>query len=152
MQVPEIDPALKQFYRQYRQQVNEPCFPTSKTLLNPYVQDHIYRYMFDQLLPNLPPVSYRKRILKTITERIESVMEDPEEDVCSSFPILTTSIRAFHRSLLNFSLTLRSRRSPMPLWKTWPNCVSKPPSHQLQLPCKNLPFLTTLLSKTRPQS
>jgi hypothetical protein len=102
MQVPEIDPTLKQFYQQYLQQVNEPCFPTSKTLLNPYVQDQIYRYMFDPLLPNLPPVSYRKRILKTITERIESVIEDPDEDVCSSFPNLTASICAFHRSVLNF--------------------------------------------------
>lgn len=80
-----MDPSLTQFYRQYLQQVNEPVFPTGKTLLNPYVQEQVYHYMFDPSQTNLPPVRYRRRILKTITERIESAIEDPDEDVGDSF-------------------------------------------------------------------
>jgi hypothetical protein len=76
-----MDPSLTQFYRQYLQQVNEPVFPSARTLLNPYVQEQIYRYMFEPTQPNLPPVRYRKRMLKTITERIEAAIEDPDEDV-----------------------------------------------------------------------
>jgi hypothetical protein len=56
-------------------------FPSARTLLNPYVQEQIYRYMFEPTQPNLPPVRYRKRMLKTITERIEAAIEDPDEDV-----------------------------------------------------------------------
>lgn len=88
MKLPDVDPALLRFYRQYLQQVNEPCFPPAKTLLNSYVQDQIYRNMFDPSLSNIPPVSYRKRILKTITDRIESAIRDPDEDVCS-FPLIS---------------------------------------------------------------
>jgi hypothetical protein len=76
-----MDPSLTSFYRQYLQQVNEPVFPTARTLLDPYVQEQIYHYMFESSQANLPPVRYRKRILKTIIERIESAVEDPDEDV-----------------------------------------------------------------------
>ena len=77
----KMDPSLTQFYRQYLQQVNEPLFPAAKTLLDPYMQEQIYHYLFNSSQAHLPPARYQKRILKTIIERIESAIEDPDEEV-----------------------------------------------------------------------
>lgn len=106
-----MDPSLTQFYRQFLQQVNEPVIPPAKTLLNPYMQEQVYRYMFDPSQANLPPVRYRKRILKIITQRIEAAIEDPDEDVGT--PWLETSTSLFPRVTCHSfpDLTLLPRRS-----------------------------------------
>jgi len=79
-----MDPSLTQFYRQYFQQVNDPCYPAASSLKKSYAQQQIYRFMFDSdRVSNLPPVTYQKRTLKAIINRIESVTEDHDEEACA---------------------------------------------------------------------
>ena len=149
-----MDPSLTQFYRQYLQQVNEPIFPAAKTLLDQYVQEQIYRYMFDPSQANLPPARYRKRILKTILERIDSVIEDPDEEVgiilVAERPLLDSRPRIIPLSI-SF-LTLLSRRSQMPSWKPWLNCVLMHLFPQAKPLCRNPSSLTFLHSRPLLQS
>jgi protein-lysine N-methyltransferase EEF2KMT len=77
-----MDPALTQFYRQYLQQIHELSYPAPKVLLQPYAQEQIFHYMFDGSHGSpLPPVNYQRRVLKTILDKIESAIQDPDEDV-----------------------------------------------------------------------
>jgi len=82
-----MDPSLTQFYRQYFQQVNDPCYPPTLTLMKPYAQEQIYRFMFDNgRILNLPPVTYQRRTLKAIIDRIQSIIDDNNEDACRDIP------------------------------------------------------------------
>ncbi|KAK3064261.1 hypothetical protein LTS18_008780 [Coniosporium uncinatum] len=82
-----MDPSLTQFYRQYFQQVNDPCYPPTLTLMKPYAQEQIYRFMFDNgRILNLPPVTYQRRTLKAIIDRIQSIIDDNNEEACRDIP------------------------------------------------------------------
>lgn len=82
-----MDPLLVRFYRQYMQQIPNLTFPPPKLLLEPDVQDQVYRHFFDGL-PRCPPV-YQRRVLKQIIPLIERAMNDSDEDVILSCPLLT---------------------------------------------------------------
>lgn len=88
-----MDPLLVRFYRQYMQQITSLTFPPSKLLLEPDIQDQIYRHFFDGPLKG--PAIYQRRVLKQIISLIERVIIDPNEDVKLSSP---TAPRQIHRS------------------------------------------------------
>lgn len=77
-----MDPLLVRFYRQYMQQIPNLTYPPSKLLLEPDIQDQVYRHFFNDS-PNLHPV-YQRRVLKQIISLIERAMHDPDEDVNAS--------------------------------------------------------------------
>ena len=82
----EMDTRIVKFYRQYLQQLDHPAYPPADVLIEPAIQEQISSVMFDGThRAHLPPLSYQRRILKTLTEAIESAIKDPDEDVCSSF-------------------------------------------------------------------
>ncbi|KAJ5895565.1 hypothetical protein N7495_007256 [Penicillium taxi] len=66
---------------QYFQLVEVPALfiPPGEVLIQQNVQTALYERMFDESL-NLPPATYRTRVLKEIIARIESSVKDPEED------------------------------------------------------------------------
>lgn len=77
------------FYRQYLQQLDEISYPAATVLLEPAVQNEISYNFFDSSNgQHLPPVSYQRRVLKEITNRILSAIWDPDEDVCFSIWLL----------------------------------------------------------------
>ena len=72
------------FQRQYLQQLDSLTYPPPEVLLEPLVQEELSKMFFnDAENPYLPPLSYQRRVLKTLTDRIISSIKDPEEDVCS---------------------------------------------------------------------
>lgn len=113
-----MDPRIVPFYRQYLQQLNEPAYPPANVLIEPAIQEQVSSTMFDGTHgAHLPPLSYQRRILKTLTEAIESAIKDPDEDVCISFPDrslrLSSDIlpRCFRSFLVHHPDTHLSRRS-----------------------------------------
>lgn len=56
--------------------------PPGSILVQPQVQEALYRRMFEETLTPLPPATYRTRVLKLLLARIEESLTDPEEDVC----------------------------------------------------------------------
>ncbi|KEF57093.1 uncharacterized protein A1O9_07283 [Exophiala aquamarina CBS 119918] len=80
----ELEPVVVKFYRQYMQQINDVTYPSGSLLVNPDVQDCIYRYFFDSSRNKyLPPPKYQARILKHIISDIEKACKNPEEDQVS---------------------------------------------------------------------
>lgn len=78
----ELEPVVVKFYRQYMQQINDVTYPSGALLVNPDVQDCLYRYFFDASRnQHLPPPKYQARILKHIISEIEKACKNPEEDV-----------------------------------------------------------------------
>lgn len=73
------DPQLVHFHRQYMQQVQNLSFPPAKLLLEPDVQDQLYKHFFDGPLKG--PAVYQRKVLKQIISLIERVIDDPDEDV-----------------------------------------------------------------------
>lgn len=84
-----MDDRIEILHRQYLQQVapERLSFPADNVLLEPMIQDQIYRYMFTtdwKTGPtgiHLPPTNYQKRFLKLLARRIEGAIRDPDEDV-----------------------------------------------------------------------
>lgn len=77
-----VEPVVVKFYRQYMQQINELSYPPGSLLINPDVQDCLYKYFFDASQAKfLPPPRYQGRVLRRIIEEIEKSIVDPEEDV-----------------------------------------------------------------------
>ena len=74
-----MDPSLVQVYRQYMQQVSNLTFPPGKYLLDPNVQNQIYKHFFDGPLKG--PHMYQRKVLKQIISLIERAIVDPDEDV-----------------------------------------------------------------------
>lgn len=70
------------FHRQYMQQIPNLTFPPSKLLLEPDVQDQMYRHFFDHSSKANP--AYQRRVLKQIIALIERTMSDSDEDVILS--------------------------------------------------------------------
>ena len=80
----ELEPVVIKFYRQYMQQINDVAYPPGSLLMNPDVQDCLYRYFFDASRNKfLPPPRYQARILKRLIQEIENSCKDPDEDVGS---------------------------------------------------------------------
>src|SRR5437762_2103091 len=78
-----MDIRIVHFYRQYLQQLDEISYPAATVLLEPAIQDEIFCNFFDASNRQyLPPVSYQRRVLKEITTRVLSAIQDPNEDVC----------------------------------------------------------------------
>jgi hypothetical protein len=78
----ELGPLVVKFYRQYMQQINDVTYPSGALLVNPDVQECLYRYFFDASRNKyLPPPKYQSRILKHIISEIEKACKNPEEDV-----------------------------------------------------------------------
>lgn len=76
------EPLLIKSYRQYMQQIYDVTYPPGTLLVNPDVQDILFKYFFDSSRNKyLPPARYQARILKHIIEKIEKSCNDPEEDV-----------------------------------------------------------------------
>lgn len=72
-------------YRQYFQQLDKLSYPSAAVLLEPSIQNEIsYRFFDSSNGEHLPPLSYQRRALKDITDRILSAIMDPDEDVCFS--------------------------------------------------------------------
>lgn len=82
-----MDPLLVRFYRQYVQQIPNLTFPPAKLLLEPDIQDQIYRHFFHGTSNSHP--AYERRVLKSIISLIERAMHDPDEDVILSYPHFT---------------------------------------------------------------
>jgi hypothetical protein len=81
-----MDIRIVHLYRQYLQQLDEISYPPATVLLEPAIQNEISCGFFDSSNgQHLPPLSYQKRVLKNIMDRILSAIQDPSEDVCSSF-------------------------------------------------------------------
>ncbi|KIY02399.1 uncharacterized protein Z520_02537 [Fonsecaea multimorphosa CBS 102226] len=79
-----VEPIVIKFYRQYMQQINDVTYPPGVLLVNPDVQDCLYRYFFDSIQNKyLPPPRYQTRILRRLIEEIENSCKDPEEDQVS---------------------------------------------------------------------
>ncbi|KIW34997.1 uncharacterized protein PV07_01724 [Cladophialophora immunda] len=79
-----VEPIVTKFYRQYMQQINDLTYPPGALLVNPDVQDCLYRYFFDSSQNKyLPPPRYQGRILRRLIEEIEDSCKDPEEDQVS---------------------------------------------------------------------
>jgi hypothetical protein len=77
-----MDLRIVRFYRQYLQQLDEISYPAATVLLEPVVQDEISHNFCDSSNgQHLPHVSYQRRVLKEITNRILSAIQDPNEDV-----------------------------------------------------------------------
>jgi hypothetical protein len=79
----EIDD-LQRFKRQYFQllPIQQFQWPASSLLKKSRVQAWVYSNLFDQkLLKYSPPERYQIQILKQIISRIESVIDDSDEDV-----------------------------------------------------------------------
>jgi hypothetical protein len=82
-----MDPRIVHLYRQYLQQLNELSYPPTAVLLEPSIQNEISHKFFDSSNgEHLPPISYQRRVLKDITDRILSAITDPDNDVCF-FPL-----------------------------------------------------------------
>lgn len=79
--LPVMDPLLVRFHRQYMQQITNLTYPPSKLLLEPDVQQQLYKHFFDGPLKG-PPL-YQRKVLKQIIKLIERAISDPEEDVRS---------------------------------------------------------------------
>jgi hypothetical protein len=78
-----MDPKLVLFYRQYLQQVDDLTYPPGDLLLDPSVQEQVSLNFFDpEIRKNLPPGLYQRKVSKTLVERIEAAIKDPDEDVC----------------------------------------------------------------------
>jgi hypothetical protein len=76
------EPLLVKFYRQYMQQIYDVTYPPGTLLVNPDVQDILFKYFFDSSQNKyLPPARFQARILKHIISEIEKSCKDPEEDV-----------------------------------------------------------------------
>ena len=72
-------------YRQYFQQLDKLSYPSAAVLLEPSIQNEIsYKFFDSSNGEHLPPLSYQRRALKDITDRILSAIMDPDEDVCFS--------------------------------------------------------------------
>ncbi|KAF2277924.1 uncharacterized protein EI97DRAFT_374076 [Westerdykella ornata] len=79
-----IDPDLQKLCRQFFQlvDVQQLRWPESQKLKKPDVQAWIYDNLFNSdNIAFLPPDRYRQRVLKLLMTKIESAIEDPEEDV-----------------------------------------------------------------------
>lgn len=77
-----MDPRIVHLYRQYFQQLGELSYPPAAVLLEPSVQNDVSDKFFDSSNGRyLPPLSYQRRVLKDITDRILSAIQDPNEDV-----------------------------------------------------------------------
>ena len=86
------DARLALFRRQYLQQLDNLIYPPPEVLLEPLVQEELSKRFFDDAEnPYLPPLSYQKRVLKTLTDTITSSIKDPEEEVCSCYCIAPAS-------------------------------------------------------------
>jgi hypothetical protein len=80
-----MDLRIVRLYWQYLQQLDELSYPPAAVLLEPSIQNEIsYRFFDSSNGEHLPPLSYQRRALKDITERILSAITDPDEDVCFS--------------------------------------------------------------------
>ncbi|EXJ53624.1 uncharacterized protein A1O5_13075 [Cladophialophora psammophila CBS 110553] len=79
-----VEPIVIKFYRQYMQQINDVTYPPGGLLVNPDVQDCLYRYFFDPGRNKyLPPPRYQSRILRRLIEEIENACKNPEQDQVS---------------------------------------------------------------------
>lgn len=77
-----VEPIVVKFYRQYMQQISDVTYPPGALLVNPDVQDCLYRYFFDVAQNKfLPPARYQAKILRRLIEEIEKSCKDPEQDV-----------------------------------------------------------------------
>ena len=66
------------------QQLNTLAFPDAEVLLDPAIQEQISNSFFDDgKAQHLPPLSYQRRVLKTLTDTLEKSIKDPNEDVGS---------------------------------------------------------------------
>ena len=80
-----MDLRIVRLYRQYLQQLDGLSYPLAAVLLEPSIQNEIsYRFFDSSNGEHLPPLSYQRRALKDITDRILSAITDPDEDVCFS--------------------------------------------------------------------
>lgn len=87
--LPAMDPSLVQFHRQYMQQVQNPTYPPGKYLVDPNVQNQLYKHFFDG--PLRGPHMYQRKVLKQIISLIEGAINDADEEVGLSlnyFPYL----------------------------------------------------------------
>lgn len=82
----DLSDQLERLIAQYFQLVDPRdlyhSLPSSTTLKDPKVQAILYQEMFHETsVSQIPPVSYRIRVLKEILARIEEALSDPEQDV-----------------------------------------------------------------------
>lgn len=84
----ETNEQLRLLCRQYFQLVDLESlrWPDTQVLKRPEVQAWLYGHLFDRdAVPSPPSERYQLRVLKQLISRIESAIEDPQEDVCNPF-------------------------------------------------------------------
>jgi hypothetical protein len=74
-----MDRALVEFYRKFKQQIDPPNVPPGTTLKQHDVQIALERRFFNLDAGELS--TYQAKILRTVVDRIQGAIEDPEEEV-----------------------------------------------------------------------
>ena len=90
-----MDAQLELFRRQYLQlvEVDFLAWPPTALLRDAGVQAWLYKRLFNaDQNARLPPESYQFRVCKSLVNRIEQSIEDPEEDVGVLFILLSVSV------------------------------------------------------------
>lgn len=133
------DPQLILFYRQYLQQIRNLTYPPEKLLLEPDVQNQIYKHFFDGPLKG--PPNYQRKVLKKIIDLIERAI--PEDNVheyelsselaehisyLSTFPSTTASdpILATQSQTITYTLpeSLSNHHPPTIVISEFPNLLA----------------------------
>jgi hypothetical protein len=76
-----MDRSLVEFYRKFKQQIDPPNVPSGAVLKNPDVQLVLERHFFNVAAEDLS--AYQAKILRTVVERIQNAITDPEDEVRS---------------------------------------------------------------------
>jgi hypothetical protein len=76
-----MDQSLVEFYRKFKQQIDPPNVPSGSVLKNPDVQQVLERRFFQVAAEDLS--AYQAKILRTVVERLQNAITDPEEEVSS---------------------------------------------------------------------
>ena len=77
--------SLELLRRQFMQAVDHEhlTLPSARVLVDPKTQSFIYNRMFNLGPTTQPAERYRLRVLKSIIERVEEGIQDPDQDVCN---------------------------------------------------------------------
>ncbi|KPI41094.1 Protein-lysine N-methyltransferase efm3 [Cyphellophora attinorum] len=106
-----MDRSLVEFYRKFKQQIDPPNVPSGAVLKNPDVQLALERHFFNVAAEDLS--AYQAKILRTVVERIQTAITDPEEEEVSDHLMTLLATLPPSRTQLDLSKTLVSYFPPV---------------------------------------